>query len=166
MHNNISEDRYNPNFIHHNPSKFIDYVHEVVFGVQDGMVSTLGALTGIAIGSQDHFTIILAGVAIISVESISMSIGSYVSSLSEKNIKKRILCEERYEIKHYLQEEKKELNDLYIKSGWPKELAGQMSETASLDKDLMLQEMAFRELSIIPGETDNPILNGVAMFFA
>ena len=162
----ISEERYNPDFIHHNPSKLIDYVHEVVFGVQDGMVSTLGALTGIAIGSQSHYTVILAGVAIISVESVSMSIGSYISSLSEKNIKKRILYEECYEISHFLKEEKRELNEIYIKEGWPKELASQMTEVASKDKKLMLKEMAYRELSIIPEDTHNPILNGVAMFFA
>ena len=161
-----SEKRYNPNFIHHNPSSLIGYIHEIVFGIQDGMVSTLGALTGIAIGSQNLYTVILAGVAIISVESVSMSIGSYVSSLSDKSIKKRILYEECYEITNYIEEEKEELRIIYIESGWPAKLAAEMSEVASRDKKLMLQEMAFRELSIIPEENHNPIKNGVAMFFA
>jgi len=141
-------------------------MREIVFGMQDGMVSTLGALTGIAIGSQDHFTVILAGIAIIVVESISMSFGSYTSSLSEKNITTRILYEEMQEIKKYPNEEREELEGMYIEDGWPKELAVQMSHVAGKDSKLMLQEMAYRELSISPDQIRHPIRNGMFMFVA
>ena len=69
-------------FIHHGNMAFISHVREIIFGMQDGMVSTLGALTGIAVGTNDYFTVILSGVVIIAVESISMSIGSFTSSAS------------------------------------------------------------------------------------
>lgn len=157
---------FNKDFIHHSKGGFLLYVREVVFGMQDGMVSTLGALTGIAIGSQDHFTIILSGIAIIAVESISMSVGSYTSSLSEKNITKRMLYEEMMEIKKYPEEEREELEGMYVDDGWPKKLAVQMAQVASKDHKLMLQEMAYRELSISPEEAGHPIRNGLFMFFS
>lgn len=157
---------FNHDYIHHQKGMFLTYAREVVFGMQDGMVSTLGALTGIAIGSQDAFTVILAGLAIIAVESVSMSIGSYTSSLSEKNITKRMLYEEMMEIKNYPDEEKEELKGMYIDDGWPEEIATQMSEVASKDHNLMLQEMAYRELSITPEEALHPVRNGLCMFVA
>ena len=70
-------------------------IREVVFGMEDGMVSTLGAITGIAIGSQDHYTVILSGTIIIAVESISMSIGSYISRRSEYEVNSRRIEEEK-----------------------------------------------------------------------
>ena len=74
-------------------------LRDIIFGLEDGMVSTLGALTGIAIGSQDREMIVLAGLVIIAVESVSMGIGSFMSSRSVIAIDKRRLSEEAMEIK-------------------------------------------------------------------
>ena len=63
-----------PNFIHYKKSKFLYNIREIVFGVEDGMVSTLGALTGIAVGSRNHFFVILSGIVIVIVEAISMGV--------------------------------------------------------------------------------------------
>lgn len=114
------------------------------------MVSTLGAITGIAIGTSDQFTVILSGFVIISVESISMAIGSYLSNKSEQAMDLRIMEEEKEEIKEYPEEEKEELFEMFLNDGWPKELAMQMTEEASKNHDLMLTEMAYRELKLHP----------------
>ena len=158
--------RYNPDYIHHRDSKFIASIREVVFGMEDGMVSTLGAVTGIAVGSQDPFTVILAGCVIITVESISMGMGSYISSLSEQDIIKRMLYEEQTEIKEFPLEEAKELQGMYIEDGWPEKLAIEMSQVAKDNKKLMLQEMAYRELNLSTKEKKHPLRNGIFMFFA
>lgn len=160
------KEKYNPDYIHHKDSKIADSIREIVFGVEDGMVSTLGTVTGIAVGSQDHFTIILAGMVIISVESISMGIGSYIANLSEIKIIKRKLYEEKQEIEDFPQEEKEELKEIYIEDGWPKELAHEMAETAAKDKKLMLHEMAHHELNIDPDVKKHPWHKGAFMFLA
>ena len=108
------KERYNPDYIHHQNSKIANSIRDIVFGVEDGMVSTLGTITGIAVGSQDHSTVLLAGMVIISVESISMGIGSYISNLSEQDILKRKLYEEKKEIEDFPHEEKKELVDIKV----------------------------------------------------
>lgn len=158
--------RYNPDYIHHQNSKIASSIREIVFGIEDGMVSTLGAVTGIAVGSQDHFTVVLAGMVIIAVESISMGIGSYISNLSESDILKRKLYEERQEINDFPHEEKQELVGIYIRDGWPKDLAVKMAEAASKDKKLMLHEMAHHELNISPNIKHHLWHNGIFMFFA
>ncbi len=138
-------------------------IREIVFGMEDGMVSTLGAITGIATGTNDHFTIILSGLVIIAVESISMGVGSYLSNKSEKEMNERKIAEERMEIKSEPEEEEAELRDMYVVDGWPKELAGKMAAAARKNPQLFLQEMAFRELQIVPENLGNPLRNGLYM---
>lgn len=158
--------RYNPDYIHHKDSKIISSIREVVFGMEDGMVSTLGAVTGIAVGSQDKFAVLLAGCVIIAVESISMGIGSYISNMSERDVIKRMLYEEKMEINDFPMEEKKELESMYVSDGWPKKLASDMAKIASKNKKLMLQEMAYRELNVSPIIDRHQLRNGIFMFFA
>ncbi|MBI2551386.1 VIT1/CCC1 transporter family protein [Candidatus Uhrbacteria bacterium] len=57
-------------------------MREIVFGLEDGLVSTLGAVTGIAAGANDRFIVILSGLVLVAVESLSMAAGSYLSSKS------------------------------------------------------------------------------------
>lgn len=61
-------------------------VEEVVFGVEDSLVSTVGALTGIAVGTQSAYVVILSGIVLIFAEATSMTAGSYLSSKSEGEV--------------------------------------------------------------------------------
>lgn len=166
MHTCSMHIRRNPDYLHHSNTISSALLREVVFGMEDGMVSTMGAITGIAIGTSDPFVIILAGFVIISVESISMAVGSYLSNKSEQAMDKRILAEEKEEIEQYPHEEKAELLDMFVADGWPKKLAEQMAEAASKNKDLMLKEMAYRELQLHPDSQGNPRKNAVYMGFS
>ena len=157
---------HNPNYIHHTNNGSTATFREMIFGMEDGMVSTLGAITGIAAASESYFAVILAGLVIISVESISMAVGSYLSSKSAKSIDERMLTEEKTELKDFPEEEKKELVDMYIVDGWPEALAKEMAEEASKNKKLFLQEMAYRELGIVPAKMANPFKNGTVMLFS
>ncbi len=139
---------------------------EVMFGIEDGMVSTLGALTGIAIGSQDKNTIVLAGMVIIAVESISMGVGSYLANKTKQSTDERKLKEEKIELRKYPDEEKEELHKMFIRDGWSRNLAGRMMQEIVLDKKLMLKEMAYRELQISINKPMSAIKSGLYMFFS
>src|SRR3989338_2459035 len=140
--------RINKNYVHHQKSSVANVLKEVVFGIEDGMVSTLGSITGIAIGSNNHSTVLLAGVVIISVESISMGIGSYVSNLSHEEMNRRKIKEEQEELQNFPAEEKEELYQMYLKDGWSENLAAKMSGEASQNPELILKEMTMHELKI------------------
>ena len=157
---------HNPDYIHHIKNGSTATFREMIFGMEDGMVSTLGAVTGIAAASGSYFAVILAGLVIISVESISMAVGSYLSSKSARGIEERMLTEEKTELKKFPEEERRELIDMYIVDGWPPDLANTMANEAAKNKKLFLQEMAYRELGIIPAKMANPFKNGVVMLFS
>jgi len=139
---------------------------EIVFGMEDGMVSTLGALTGVAIGSLNAFTVLLTGLVIITVESISMGVGSYISTKSSLDITKRSLKEKKLEIFESPQKQKELLQKIYIKDGWPKTMAGKMAMTAAKNKKMFFQEMTFHGLRITSDSSINPIKNGLFMFIS
>ncbi|MFA7309867.1 MAG: VIT1/CCC1 transporter family protein [Candidatus Paceibacterota bacterium] len=58
------------------------FVRNLVFGVEDGLVSTVGLLSGIAIAGVDRETIFLTGVVLVFVEAFSMAAGSFLSEAS------------------------------------------------------------------------------------
>jgi predicted membrane protein (TIGR00267 family) len=60
-------------------------LREIVFGLEDGMVSTLGVITGIASATNDRNIVIVSGFVVIAVESLSMAAGTYLSNKSEMN---------------------------------------------------------------------------------
>lgn len=157
---------YNKNYIHHSNPGAASMIREIVFGMEDGMVSTLGSITGIAAATQNPFTTVLAGLVIIAVESISMGVGSYLSNKSEKEIDERKIFEEKQEIERQPDEERDELLGMYIKDGWPGALAEKMADFAKTKPEIMLKEMSFRELEVIPESLGNPVRNGIAMMIS
>ncbi len=56
-----------------------DYLRSMLFGLQDGLVSTTGVVAGITIGIQDKPIIILAAFVAVTVEATSMAAGQYSS---------------------------------------------------------------------------------------
>ncbi len=150
-------------YIHHLNPRISSRVRETVFGMEDGLVSTMGAITGIAAATRDPFIVLLSGFVIVAVESVSMGVGSYLSSKSEKEVKLNKIREEKQELKDYPQSEEDELYALYVESGWSEELAKKMVKEASKKPALFLNEMAFHELKIIPDNLEAPLDNAVFM---
>jgi len=141
-------------------------IREVVFGMEDGMVSTLGAITGIAIGSQEQFIVLLSGFVIIGVESVSMGVGSYLSNRISKEVDIHTVREEMEELQEFPTEEMQELYRMFIRDGWSNKLAFDMTKHASFNKQLMLREMQYRELGISPIKSGNPLKNAFLMYCA
>ncbi len=59
-------------------------IRNIVFGVEDGLVSTVGFLSGIAAASLPKQNILITGVILILVEAFSMAIGSLLSEHSSE----------------------------------------------------------------------------------
>lgn len=60
--------------------EIVDSMREIVFGLEDSLVSTLGTITGIAVGTQSQYIVILSGLVLIASEATSMAAGSYLST--------------------------------------------------------------------------------------
>jgi VIT1/CCC1 family predicted Fe2+/Mn2+ transporter len=62
------------------------YFRNIIFGVEDSLVSTVGLLFGLASASIQSSTITLTGLILISVEALSMGVGTYLSEESTNEV--------------------------------------------------------------------------------
>ena len=56
------------------------FLREIVFGLEDGFVSTFGTIAGLAVTTQNTPFVLLSGLILIAVEATSMAAGAYLSS--------------------------------------------------------------------------------------
>lgn len=61
-------------------------IREFVFGIQDGLISTVGLLAGVQGAIENNVVVIVTGFTAMFSGAISMAAGSYLSSLAQKDI--------------------------------------------------------------------------------
>src|SRR5262250_2158330 len=61
-------------------------VREFVFGIQDGLMSTVGLLAGVQGATESNAVVIITGLTAMFAGAVSMAAGSYLSSSAEKDI--------------------------------------------------------------------------------
>jgi VIT1/CCC1 family predicted Fe2+/Mn2+ transporter len=139
-------------------------IREIIFGAEDGFVSTLGLVLGMASATNDSRVVLIAGAVYVIAEAFSMAAGTYLSSKAEKEFYQSKLEREKWEINHIPDAEQKEVRDIYRARGFKgKTLETIVSKIVS-NKALWLKVMMEEELHIFPSRI-SPERNGVAMFF-
>jgi VIT1/CCC1 family predicted Fe2+/Mn2+ transporter len=68
-------------------------IREFVFGIQDGLISTVGLLAGIQGATESKLVVLVTGFTAMFAGAISMAAGSYLSSTAEKEIFEKELKE-------------------------------------------------------------------------
>jgi VIT1/CCC1 family predicted Fe2+/Mn2+ transporter len=68
-------------------------IREFVFGIQDGLISTVGLLAGIQGATENSVVVIITGLTAMFSGAISMAAGSYLSSNAQKEIFDREIAE-------------------------------------------------------------------------
>src|SRR5947199_6975772 len=61
-------------------------IREFVFGIQDGLISTVGLLAGVQGATENNIVVIVTGLTAMFSGAISMAAGSYLSSGAQKDI--------------------------------------------------------------------------------
>ena len=91
-------------------------IREVVFGAQDGLISTLALVTAVAAAVTDKSTIVIAGFAGALAGMISMGTGTYLGSKAEREVFQAEIEKEAKELEENPAEEMAELVFLYTTS--------------------------------------------------
>jgi VIT1/CCC1 family predicted Fe2+/Mn2+ transporter len=66
-----------------------DSIREIIFGLEDSLVTSLGTVTGVAAATQSAGMVIISGVVVVCVSTLSMSAGSYLSSKTAASVRLR-----------------------------------------------------------------------------
>ena len=73
-------------------------IREVVFGMNDGLVSTVGFVAGVTGSIKDSRIVFLTGMAAIVAGAVSMFLGAYLASKSQKEFFEMEIAREKREI--------------------------------------------------------------------
>lgn len=131
-------------------------MRDLIFGINDGLVSTLSLVSGVAGADPGRGVVLLAGLAGLLAGAISMAAGAYISTKSEREVHEAEVAREREEIEQDPEEEKEELRILYQLKGFSVEEAERMVERVSQEPELFLEGLVRDELGLMPESFPNP----------
>src|SRR5579863_9926708 len=93
-----------------------DWLREIVFGLNDGLVTTLVFIMAVSQVASSSLLLIVFGEILAG--GISMALGGYLSARTEQEILDKRIATERYEIEHEPEEERAELQAIYKRKGF------------------------------------------------
>lgn len=123
-----------------------------VLGANDGLVSNMSLVMGVAGASMDSKAILIAGAAGLLAGAFSMALGEWLSVQSSRELFSHQISIEKEEIEQSPEEEAEELALIYETRGLTKEQATGLANKIMQNKDSALETLAREELGVDPDE--------------
>lgn len=127
-----------------------------VFGINDGLVSNLSLVMGVAGAVTDSRFVLLAGVAGLLAGAFSMAAGEFVSMSAQRELFENQIALERRELAEDPQGELKELELIYRSKGLPNDAAAELASHMMADPVVALETHAKEELGLDLRELGSP----------
>lgn len=135
-----------------------------VLGANDGLVSNLALVMGVAGASPGQATVVLAGLAGLVAGAFSMALGEWISVMSAREAGELLLAEEREEIALMPQAERDELALIYRAKGFAPGDADRLADQIMADPEHALATLAREELGVVPEDLGSPWIAAIASF--
>ncbi|CAN5208851.1 hypothetical protein BH20GEM2_BH20GEM2_18790 [soil metagenome] len=125
-------------------------LRNVIYGFNDGLTANFGLVAGVlgAAAAQQHQAVIVAGVAGLVANAMSMGSSGYLAAKSEQEVYAHEIAMERDEIAIMPEVERDELALIYEAKGIDPEHAHELATQVMADPQRMLEEQTREELGI------------------
>ncbi len=123
-----------------------------VLGANDGLVSNLSLVMGVAGAELASGQIVLTGAAGLLAGAISMALGEWVSVQSSRELYQKQIRTEKEEIEAMPDEEREELSLIYQSRGLSEAQAQTLATQIMANKETALETLVRDELGVDPGE--------------
>lgn len=138
-------------------------IRELIFGMNDGLVTTVGFLAGVTGSISDSRIILLAGLAEIVAGAVSMSIGGYLATKSQREFFHSEIEREKWEIEKMPEKEAQEVREIYQEMGFSRVEQDMLVKRVTSDKALLLRFMKREELGLFDEHLDDPLRVALTM---
>lgn len=135
-------------------------VRDMIFGANDGLVSTLAFVAGVVGAITDPYIVLISGIAELFAGTISMAAGAYQSSKSELEVLERESQRARVEGRTP-EEEAGKLVEFYRSEGYTAGEAEALVERIAGDRESPIGAGTLEELGLAPEEVGDPVKAGV-----
>jgi VIT1/CCC1 family predicted Fe2+/Mn2+ transporter/rubrerythrin len=123
-----------------------------VLGANDGLVSNLSLVMGVAGAAFSGRTILITGIAGLLAGACSMALGEWLSVQSSRELYEHQIAIETKEIENSPQEEVEELALIYEARGLQQEQAVSLASQIMVNKEYAIQTLAREELGVNPDD--------------
>jgi VIT1/CCC1 family predicted Fe2+/Mn2+ transporter len=125
-------------------------IREIVFGAQDGILTTLGIITGVGAADGHRFTVIMSGLLALFAGALSMGVGEYLGRKSEREVVSAAIEMEKAEMEADPQAEFAEQVAYYKLKGFTSDEAFAIVQRLTHNPEIYLYEMVRDEFGIDP----------------
>ncbi len=135
-------------------------VREIVFGVQDGILTTLGIIVGVGIAEGERSAVFITGFLALLAGALSMGVGEYLGRKAEREVVQATVAMEKREMAADPEAEFAEQVAYYKLKGFTVEEAQMIVRRLTQHPDIYLYEMVRDEFGIDPREGEDAGLSG------
>ncbi len=136
-----------------------DWLREIVFGLNDGLVTTLVFIMAVSEIAPARLLLVVLGEVLAG--GISMALGGYLSARTAQEILDYRIATERYEVEHEPEEEREELRAIYRRKGLSGALLERVVRHLTANTDRWHWAMVHDELGVVEDKRINPWLQGL-----
>ncbi|HEX2883619.1 MAG TPA: VIT1/CCC1 transporter family protein [Candidatus Limnocylindria bacterium] len=138
----------------------------VVFGANDGLVSNLALVMGVAGANPEPGIIVLAGIAGLLAGAFSMGVGEYVSVQSQRELLEFQIAFQRHQLREVPDQERRILADIYRKRGFSEEEAVHFTDRIFEDPENAVRLLIFEEVGLDERSIGSPFGAAIGSFLS
>lgn len=138
------------------------HIREIVFGSQDGVLTSLGLVSGVSGATTGRLSVLVAGLAGGLAGMLAMGAGAYVSAKSEREVLQHEVRLEKLEMEAHPDREADELVELFVADGLGAAEARTVADIIARHPEAMLKSMTQKEMGIAAADA-RPLQDGILM---
>ena len=127
-----------------------------ILGANDGLVSNLSLVMGVAGGSDDPMIVLLAGIAGLLAGAFSMAAGEWISVGSQADVYRNMIRRESALLSESPEREQRALADIYLSKGLTVNEANIVASRIMSDPVIALDTKVREELGLNPDDLGSP----------
>ncbi|MBI4414777.1 MAG: VIT1/CCC1 transporter family protein [Candidatus Kerfeldbacteria bacterium] len=142
------------------------YLRDVVFGANDGLITTFATVAGAAGAHLPTSVVIILGLANVFADGVSMGLGEYLGSNSERAYYHGQKNKEEWEVLHEPKAEEREVQEVFRSWGFTGKALSNAVNTIKKDQVIWVDFMMKHELGLFDIPKRQPMVHGAVMFVA
>ncbi|MCY0864299.1 MAG: VIT1/CCC1 transporter family protein [Sulfobacillus sp.] len=141
-------------------------VREAIFGINDGLVATIGLVSGEALSHQSHQAVLIAAMSAVGAAVVSMAVGSYLATVSANDFLKKEIRDQKRAIWRHPERERRHVRRLLDEIGVPNPVKPPVERHIVSSRPRWVRFMVRENLGIHARHQENPWQNAVTMGIA
>jgi vacuolar iron transporter family protein len=143
-----------------------NYIRDIVFGFGDGVNTSLGIVAGIGGASIGVDIVILAALIGMFTGAKAMAVQNYLAVKSQREVLESEIQREEYEIDHYPNKEREEIEEIYRSKGFSGAELDMVVNKIVSNREVWLKTMLTEELGLNLEILGSPIKGAIVMFIS